>query len=293
MTLSRMASIVSFVLIGISVALLLTRGLNFGIDFEGGLLMEINTGEAADLNALRQSLSQKLNKSITLQTFGADNEVLIRVQADESDRDQIVEIIRASLPEGAVERRKEFVGASVGKDLIQQAAWAVALSLAAMLIYIWLRFEWQFGIGAIAALFHDVIITLGFFSLTQLEFNLSTIAAILTIVGYSINDTVVVFDRVRESFRKYNTKTLTELLNISLNETLSRTILTSCTTLAALLCLFLFGGEIIRGFSAALLLGVVIGTWSSLFVAVPTLKRLSVQLTDFNKHRKDGTIKTI
>ncbi len=290
MAFSRPAMLLSLCLIIASIALLSTRGLNFGIDFQGGLLMEVDTIEPADLTRLRQALSQKLQKSVTLQTFGSENEVLIRVQADETDRDKAIEIIREVLPENAIERRKEYVGASVGRGLIQQAIWAVALSLAAMLIYIWLRFEWQFGIGAIAALFHDVIITLGFFSLTWLEFNLSTIAAILTIVGYSINDTVVVFDRVRESFRKFNTKTLAQLLNISLNETLSRTILTSCTTLVALLCLFLFGGEIIRGFSAALLLGVIIGTWSSLFIAVPTLLRLPVKLTDFNKHREEKVV---
>jgi preprotein translocase subunit SecF len=251
------------------------QGLNLGIDFLGGILIEIRTPEAAaDIGGLRAELGGLGLGEVALQEFGQPSDVLIRVQRQEGDeraQQAAVEKVKAALGSRVEYRRTEFVGPKVGGELRTAAMWAVLSAIVAILLYIWFRFEWQFGIGAVIALVHDVITTIGLFSLFQLEFNLATVAAILTIAGYSINDTVVVYDRVREEFRRYKKKGLPELLNLAINRTLSRTLLTSLTTLLALVALYAFGGEVVRGFTVALIWGVVIGTYSSIFVAVPML----------------------
>lgn len=262
-------------LIVASLGMFFAQGLNLGIDFLGGILIEIKTDGPADLGSLRSKLSNLNLGDVTLQEFGAADDVLIRVQKqDGGDKGQqaAIDAVKGALGDTVVEyRRTEFVGPTVGAELREAATWAVLAAIGAILIYVWFRFEWQFGVGAVIALVHDVITTIGLFSLIQLEFNLATVAAVLTIAGYSINDTVVVYDRVRENMRRYKKMPLTELFNNSLNQTLSRTTMTSVTTLLALFALYIFGGEVIRGFSIALIWGVVIGTYSSIWLAVPFL----------------------
>ena len=264
----------SGVLMLASILLYGIAGLNFGIDFKGGILIELRTPQAADIGGLRRTLSGLGLGEVALQEFGQPTDVLIRVQKQEGgEKAQIaaVEKVKAALGDGVEYRRTEFVGPKVGAELIEAGVTAVVLAILAIMVYVWFRFEWQFGVGAVVALLHDVITTIGVFALLQIEFNLSTVAAILTIAGYSINDTVVVYDRVRENLRKYKRTALPELLNLSVNETLSRTVMTSLTTLLALLALYFFGGEVIRGFSFAMIWGVVIGTYSSICIAVPLL----------------------
>ena len=270
----RMAGMASSVLVTLSIVLFLGVGLNYGIDFRGGILIEIRTEGPADIGQLRSELSTLDLGEVELQEFGEPTDVLIRIErqaGEEREQLKAVEVVKEALGPGVDYRRVEFVGPKVGAELIEAGITAVLLALAAMLIYIWFRFEWQFGVGAVVALMHDVILTIGVFSLLGLEFNLSTVAAVLTIAGYSINDTVVIYDRVRENLRKYKTLPLDDLLNLSVNDTLSRTILTSVTTLLALLCLFFFGGQVIKGFSFAMIWGVIVGTYSSIWVAVPLL----------------------
>ncbi|MBP5856052.1 protein translocase subunit SecF [Marivibrio halodurans] len=258
-----------------SIALVAGRGLNLGIDFLGGTLIEVQTDGPADLSGMRADLNGLGLGEVALQEFGAPDTVLIRIQrqpGEEEAQRAALEVAKAAIDERVVEyRRQEFVGPTIGSELQEAAIYAVLSALAAIMIYIWFRFEWQFGLGAIVALTHDVIATMGLFALLQLEFNLSTVAAVLTIAGYSINDTVVVFDRVRENIRKYKRMPLAELFDGALNQTLSRTVMTSLTTLIALFALVFFGGEVIRGFSIALIWGIVIGTYSSVLVAVPLL----------------------
>lgn len=264
----------STILLVASIGLVLTQGLNFGIDFKGGILIEVRTSEPADIADMRTKMSDLGLGDISLQNFGEDTDVLIRVQRQEGGdeaQQEAVNAIKGVLGEGVTYRRTEFVGPQVSQELLEDGILAVSLAMLAILVYIWFRFEWQFGVCAVLALVHDVISTIGIFALFGLEFNLSTVAAVLTIAGYSINDTVVVFDRVRENLRKYKTMPLPELLNISINHTLSRTIITSLTTLIALLALYFLGGEVIRDFSFAMIWGVVIGTYSSICVAVPLL----------------------
>ena len=244
--------------------------------------MEIRTEGPADIAKLRSMLNDLGLGEVQLQEFGQPTDVLIRIERQRGgEKGQQVAIDRAKSALGADVnyRRTEFVGPKVGGELIEAGLTAVLLALAAMLIYIWFRFEWQFGVGAVAALLHDVILTIGIFSLLGLEFNLSTVAAILTIAGYSINDTVVVYDRVRENLRKFKQMSLYELLNLSINGTLSRTLLTSVTTLIALGALYFFGGEVIKGFSFAMIWGVVVGTYSSIFIAVPLLVYMKLRRT--------------
>ncbi len=270
----RTAGMASIALTVLSAALFLAVGLNYGIDFRGGILVEIRTEGPADIGALRSQLSTLDLGEVELQEFGEPTDVLIRIERQSgAEREQLkaVEVVKQALGPGVDYRRVEFVGPKVGAELIEAGITAVLLALGAMLIYIWFRFEWQFGVGAVVALMHDVILTIGIFSLLGLEFNLSTVAAVLTIAGYSINDTVVIYDRVRENLRKYKTLPIDDLLNLSVNDTLSRTILTSVTTLLALFCLFFFGGQVIKGFSFAMIWGVVVGTYSSIWVAVPLL----------------------
>ncbi len=266
--------IFSGALVAASIGLFLVRGLNYGIDFKGGIMMEVRTDGPADVSSMRTMLSGLGIGEVALQEFGAPNEVLIRLQKQKGGtkaQASAVDAVKAKLGPKVEYRRTEFVGPKVSQELLLSGVEAVSFAILAILVYIWFRFEWQFGLGAVIALVHDVLSTIGIFALLGFEFNLSTVAAILTIAGYSINDTVVVFDRVRENLRRYKTLSLPELLNRSINETLSRTVVTSFTTLLALLALYFLGGEVIRNFSFAMIWGVVIGTYSSICLAVPML----------------------
>jgi len=272
------AFVLSMILIVASVSLFLTKGLNYGIDFEGGILIEIKTEKALELGELRSNLNTIGLGDVQIQQFGEPEDVLIRVQRQDGDasaQEAAVDKVKTRLGEivsGEISyRRVEFVGPKVSGELVTDGILSVSLALLAVLLYIWVRFEWQFGLGAVVALFHDIIITIGMFSLTQLEFNLSVIAALLTIVGYSLNDTVVVYDRIRENLLKFRKMPIKEVLDLSINDTLTRTVMTSLTTLIALFALFIFGGEVIRGFTAAMIWGIFIGTYSSIFVAAPLL----------------------
>ena len=270
----------SAILIVSALGLTFGKGLNLGIDFLGGILLEVKTDGPADVAKMRSDLGALGLGEVSLQEFGSPDVVLIRVQRQEGGdkaQQKAITTIKGAMGEHVAEyRRTETVGPTVGEELKEAAILAVGSAVLAILVYIWFRFEWQFGIAAILALIHDVLSTIGLFALLQLEFNLATVAAVLTIAGYSINDTVVVFDRVRENLRKYKKMPLTDLFNLSINETLSRTTITSFTTLLALLSLFFFGGEVISGFSIALIWGIVIGTYSSIALAVPALLYLGV-----------------
>lgn len=265
---------ISIVLAAASVAVLFARGLNFGIDFAGGILIEVGTEGQADIGRMRRALDGLGLGEIALQEFGSDNEVLIRIERQPGDataQQAAVGAVRAALGanygDALSYRRVETVGPKVGAELIQAGIIAVVVSVFLMLVYIWFRFELPFALGAVIALVHDVLLSLGIFAALGLEFNLPIVAAILLIVGYSMNDTVVVYDRVRENLRKYKTMPLLALLDRSVNETLSRTVITSATTLLALLALLLFGGAVIRDFSFAMIWGVIVGTYSSVFIA--------------------------
>ena len=263
--------IFSIVAILLSIGLLSIKGLNLGIDFKGGTLIEVSTTNTS-IGELREILSSSYG-DVSLQEFGDENIILIRLQ-NKSNQESIetVNSVKNLIQDKVVEfRRSEFVGPTISSELLFRGFQAVSFALIAILIYIWLRFEWQFGFGAVVALTHDVLFTLGLLSILNVEFSLATIAAILTIAGYSINDTVVIFDRVRENLRKYKKLELVDLFNLSVNNTLSRTIMTSLTTLLALVSLFIFGGEVIRPFALTMIIGVIIGTYSSVFIAVPTL----------------------
>jgi preprotein translocase SecF subunit len=259
----------------LTVVMFLTRGLNYGIDFVGGTLIEAKTTSGpADLGAMRSKLDALNLGDVSLQQFGSPDDVLIRLpQQTGGDTAQMnaVKQMQQALGNSVQYRRIEVVGPTVGSELIRAGILATVLALGAILIYVWFRFEWQFGVGATIATLHDVITTVGLFTIFQLEFNLTTLAAILTIAGYSINDTVVIYDRVRESMRKHRTMPFRDLINLALNETLSRTILTVSTVALAVLSLLIFGGEVLKGFSIAMLWGIVIGTYSSLFIAAPLL----------------------
>jgi preprotein translocase subunit SecF len=257
-----------------SLLLLVTRELNYGIDFQGGILIEVRTEKAADIGDMRAQLNQLDLGEVELQEFGQPTDVLIRIQRQEGEeaaQQAAVDKVKKTLGDKVDYRRTEFVGPKVSQELLLDGVLAVVLAIIAILIYIWFRFEWQFGLAAVIALTHDVTATLGVFALMQLEFNLTTVAAVLTIAGYSINDTVVVFDRVRENLRKYKKMPLEQLFNDSINQTLSRTTMTSFTTLLALLALYFLGGAVIRDFSFAMIWGIAVGTYSSICVAVPLL----------------------
>ncbi len=257
-----------------SILLFAIRGLNLGIDFSGGILLEIRTEGPADLAALRSTLGGLDLGEVGLQEFGASNDVLVRIErpkGDETAQQATIETIKQALGPGIDYRRVEVVGPQVSSELFTNGLLALFAAIGGIVLYIWFRFEWQFAIGAVIAELHDVISTIGLFALLGLEFNLTTVAALLTIAGYSINDTVVVYDRVRENLRKYKTMPIDQLLDLSLNQTLSRTFNTGLTTLLALLALYIFGGEVIRGFALAMIWGVLIGTYSSIGAAVPLL----------------------
>ena len=272
-------NILSISLVIISLLFLTFKGLNFGIDFKGGTLIELRAADSKiNVSSLRDNLNQMNLGDVSVKNFGNQTDFLIKFENNKMKN--VIEEIRINLEKSFGNnfdfRRVENVGPKVSAELLRSGVIAISVALALMLIYIWIRFEWQFSLGAITALFHDVIVTLGLFSILGLEINLSIIAAVLTIVGYSMNDTVVIFDRVRENLRKYADIKIYELTNISINETLSRTLITSITTLLALLSIFFFGGEILKGFSLAMIFGIIFGTYSSIYIANTVLVRLKV-----------------
>jgi preprotein translocase subunit SecF len=272
---------VSLILIAISLVFLVLKGLNYGVDFKGGTLIELRTTDKTiSISELRKAFTKMELGDVSVKNFGNENDFIVKFEKKDKLEENFIVNLKNELKKDIGDtfnfRRVESVGPKVSSELLKSGILAIALSLGAMLIYIWIRFEWQFSLGAIAAIFHDVIITLGFFSVLNLEINLSIVAAVLTIVGYSMNDTVVIFDRVRENLKKYSDIKIFDLTNISINETLSRTIITSATTLLALLSIFIFGGEILKGFSFAMILGVIIGTYSSIYIANPILVMLNV-----------------
>ncbi len=285
-------NIFSLILIIISLFLLFFKGLNYGVDFKGGTLIELRASDAQiTISNLRKSLLNMNLGDVSVKKFGNENDFLIKFEKKSEIKNDFIGEIKndliKSIGNGFNFRRVENVGPKVSSELLRSGIIAIALSLTAMLLYIWIRFEWQFSLGALLALFHDIIITLGVFSLFNLEINLSIVAAVLTIVGYSMNDTVVIFDRVRENLMKFSDIKIFELTNISINETLSRTIITSITTLLALLSIYFFGGEILKGFSLAMILGVVFGTYSSIYIANPILVYLKVSQKTILKESKN------
>ena len=277
----RIFNFVSLILIIISIGSIFYKGLNFGVDFKGGTLIELRVENTEiGIGDVRQSFIKMNLGDVNVKNFGEKKDYLIKFEKTDKNKENFIENIKIELSKDIGNnfsfRRVENVGPKVSGELLRSGLIAIVLSLSAMLIYIWIRFEWQFSLGAIIALIHDVIITIGFFSILEFEINLSIVAAVLTIVGYSMNDTVVIFDRVRENLKKYSSKTINEISNLSINETLSRTIITSLTTLLALLSIFFLGGKILHGFSFAMILGVIFGTYSSIFIANPILMKLKV-----------------
>ena len=277
----KLANTTSILLVLGSLLLIFFKGLNFGIDFKGGTLIELRVdSNNIGISDVRSSFSNMNLGDINVKEFGNKGDYLIKFEKktfnDDNNIKTIKENVKNSLQSKVNFRRVENVGPKVSKELLNSGLLAISLALGAMLFYIWVRFEWQFSVGSILAIFHDVLITIGLFSLLSLEINLSIVAAVLTIVGYSMNDTVVIFDRVRENLKKYSSKDIKEISNLSINETLSRTIITSVTTLLALLSIFFFGGKILNGFSFAMILGVIFGTYSSIFIANPLLIILKV-----------------
>ena len=279
------ANVLSITLFFISLVLIIFKGLNYGIDFKGGTLIELRSANT-EASLIRDVLKNMDLGDVNVKKFGKEGDFLIKVE-EKGDNNKLIPKIKKNLSDNLNSdvnfRRIENVGPKVSSELLQSGIIAISLSLAAMLFYIWVRFEWQFSIGSIIALFHDVIITLGIFSLLSLEINLSIIAAVLTIVGYSMNDTVVIYDRIRENLGKFHKLDISDTANLSINETLARTIITSVTTLLALFSIFILGGEILRGFSFAMILGVLIGTYSSIFVASPILKYFKVSYKTLEK----------
>lgn len=282
--------LLSVIMVVGSILLVAFKGLNFGIDFTGGILMEVRTEGPADLAQMRSTLSSLGLGEVALQEFGAPNDVLIRVQQQEGDEKAqlaAAEKVRAALGEGADIRRTEFVGPKVGGELVWTAVWAFVIAMGGIMGYIWFRYEWQFAINAILALLHDCVTTIGLFALLGLDFNLPTVAAVLTIAGYSVNDTVVIFDRIRDELRKYKKMPLPELVNQAINKTLSRTTVTSGLTLLSVLALFFVGGEALSSFSAALIWGIVVGTYSTIFVATPLLIYMNLRREGISKTKAE------
>jgi len=274
-------NIFSSILIFLSILVLLIKGLNLGVDFKGGTLIEVRTENSITTIAeIRESFLKMNLGDVTVKKFGKENDYLVKIEITKSDDENFIKSINdklsADLGSAVNFRRVENVGPKVSNELLRAGLLAISLSLAAMLFYIWIRFEWQFSLGAVIALIHDVIITVGIFSFLAYEVNLSIVAAVLTIVGYSMNDTVVIFDRIRENLKKYSKMSITEISDLSTNQTLSRTLITSVTTLLALFSIYIFGGAILKGFSFAMILGVIIGTYSSIFIATPVLNYTNV-----------------
>lgn len=294
----------SFIIIGGTILCLATKGLNFGIDFTGGTLIEIAVEVEPDTAGLRHDLNGLGLGEISIQEFGGPKNLLVRMpqqtggpEAQQAAINGVHNAIGKKYGEGKVDfRRTEFVGPQVGQELKKTAMWAILFSMVGIMGYVWVRFEWQYGVGAIVALIHDVVGTLGLFSFTQMQFDLATLAAVLLVGGYSINDTVIIFDRVRENLRKYKKASVGDMINLSINQTLNRTAMTAFTTMLALLALYLFGGEVIRGFVAALFFGVAIGVHSSYFIACPPLHYLKVRRStaeNIGKESGDGSLKAI
>tara|TARA_Y100000591_G_scaffold319057_1_gene330660 strand:- start:1084 stop:1989 length:906 start_codon:yes stop_codon:yes gene_type:complete len=286
----KKANIASVTIFILSLIFITFKGLNYGIDFKGGTLIELRTDKSIQATSIRDSLNSMNLGDINVKKFGIDGDYLIKVEQKNTNNSDLIPKIKKSLKENLNAdidfRRVENVGPKVSSELLESSIIAISLALAAMLFYIWVRFEWQFSVGSIIALFHDVVITLGIFSILSLEINLSIIAAVLTIVGYSMNDTVVIYDRIRENLFKYTKISISDVSNLSINETLSRTIITSVTTLLALGSIYILGGEILRGFSFAMILGVIIGTYSSIFVASPILKFFKVSYKTLEKEEE-------
>ena len=284
---ANLASIFIFIL---SLFLIFFKGLNYGIDFKGGTLIELRADNTIEITSIRDILSVMNLGDINVKKFGKEGDYLIKVEQKNINNNNLIPEIKknlsANLNAEVDFRRVENVGPKVSSELLESSIIAISLALGAMLFYIWIRFEWQFSVGSIIALFHDVVITLGVFSFLSLEINLSIIAAVLTIVGYSMNDTVVIYDRIRENLFKYTKISISDIANLSINETLSRTIITSITTLLALFSIYILGGEILKGFSFAMILGVIIGTYSSIFVASPILKYLKVSYKTLEKEKE-------
>ena len=283
----KQANIFSIIFFVLSIILIYFKGLNYGIDFKGGTLIELRTDTSVDASSIRDSLNSMSLGDVNVKKFGKDGDYLIKVEQKKTNNNNLIPEIKKTLTDNLNSdvdfRRVENVGPKVSSELLESSVVAISLALAAMLFYIWVRFEWQFSVGSIIALFHDVAITLGIFSILSLEINLSIIAAVLTIVGYSMNDTVVIYDRIRENLFKYTKISISDVANLSINETLARTIITSVTTLLALVSIYILGGEILRGFSFAMILGVIIGTYSSIFVASPILKFFKVSYKTLEK----------
>jgi len=286
----KTANISSIIIFILSIFLIVFKGLNYGIDFKGGTLIELRTDKSINASTIRDSLNSMDLGDINVKKFGKEGDYLIKVEQKSINNNNLIPTIKQTLSENLSAevdfRRVENVGPKVSSELLESSVIAISLALAAMLFYIWVRFEWQFSVGSIVALFHDVIITLGIFSLLSLEINLSIIAAVLTIVGYSMNDTVVIYDRIRENLFKFTKISISDVSNLSINETLARTIITSMTTLLALFSIYILGGEILRGFSFAMILGVLIGTYSSIFVASPILKFFKVSYKTLEKEEE-------
>ena len=283
----RKANTLSILIFVLSVLFIIFKGLNYGIDFKGGTLIELRTDTSVNASLIRTTLKSMNLGDVNVKKFGKDGDYLIKVEQKKTNNNDLIPKIKKKLNDKINAdidfRRVETVGPKVSSELLESSIIAISLALGAMLFYIWIRFEWQFSIGSIVALFHDVIITLGIFSFLSLEINLSIIAAVLTIVGYSMNDTVVIYDRIRENLSKYTKISISDIANLSINETLARTIITSTTTLLALFSIYFLGGEILRGFSFAMILGVIIGTYSSIFVASPILKFFKVSYKTLEK----------
>ncbi|HSS66226.1 MAG TPA: protein translocase subunit SecF [Gammaproteobacteria bacterium] len=289
----RAATIVSLVFIVISLGSLALRGLELGIDFTGGTLIEVGYPRAVELEEVRGALNQAGFRSAVVQHFGTSRDVLVRIapRADIDKAELSSAVLRTLNDAAATEldmRRVEFVGPQIGEELTEQGGLAMIIALGGILIYVSLRFQWRFAVGSVVALFHDVIITMGYFSVFALEFDLTVLAALLAVIGYSLNDTIVVFDRVRENFRRMRKGSTIEITDVSLNQTLSRTLMTGITTLLVLVALLIFGGELIKGFSIALIVGVIVGTYSSIYVASATAIALGVSKADFMTVPKEG-----
>ncbi len=283
----KQANLLSLIIFILSIFFITFKGLNYGIDFKGGTLIELRTDPTISATSIRDSLNSMNLGDVNVKNFGKDGDYLVKVEQKNVNNNSLIPEIKRLLSDNLDAnidfRRVENVGPKVSSELLESSIIAISLALAAMLFYIWVRFEWQFSIGSIIAIFHDVVITLGIFSVLSLEINLSIIAAVLTIVGYSMNDTVVIYDRIRENLFKYTKISISDIANLSINETLARTIITSITTLLALLSIYILGGEILRGFSFAMILGVLIGTYSSIFVASPILKFFKVSYKTLEK----------
>lgn len=292
----KIAISISLLLVVGSIASLATRSLNFGLDFSGGTLIEMGYQHTVDLNAVRDKLSTAGFKDAVVQNFGTSQEIIVRLAPKEEGVNradlstQIIEILKTTSEQEIHMRRVEFVGPQVGEELAEQGGLAVLYALICIFIYVFFRFEWRFAAGAVVALFHDVLITLGVFSVLQLDFDLTVLAACLAVIGYSLNDTIVVFDRIRENFRKIRKRSSEQIVNTSLNQTLARTLVTSLTTLLVLVSLFVVGGELIRGFSTALIIGVIVGTYSSMYIASSTALMLGISKADLMPVKKEGLV---